>query len=198
MLLPTTLRDAWARLAANAMLSGLEALVTEHIVATLQRSERLQQALYEIADLAGSALEMGEVLARIHAVVGTLMTAENFYIVLYDDLSETLRFLYFVDAHDPWTADPEQELHVSEMPNSLTIALLRAGQPMLGPSAQLRRMHGVDDGNLLHGPDSADWLGFHCVATAGSVARSSCRATTGPTATARMTGRCWNSSPSTS
>jgi len=153
------IRAAWARLAANGLLAALEALATEHDVATLQRSERLQQALYEIADLAGSALEMGEVLARIHGVVGGLMTAENFYIVLYDDLSETLRFLYFVDALDPWIADPEQELHVSEMPNSLTIALLREGQPMLGPSAQLRRAHGVDDGNLLHGPDSADWLG---------------------------------------
>ena len=150
---------AWARLAADGLLSALDALASRHVVATLQRSERLQQALYEIADLAGSALEVGEVLARIHGVVGGLMTAENFYIVLYDDLSETLRFLYFVDALDPWVADPEQELHVSDMPNSLTIALLREGQPMLGPSAQLRRAHGVDDGDLLHGPDSADWLG---------------------------------------
>ncbi|WP_425491198.1 EAL domain-containing protein [Luteimonas fraxinea] len=150
---------SWARLAANSLLAALDALATDHIVATLQRSERLQQALYEIADLAGSSLEMGEVLARIHGVVGGLMTAENFYIVLYDDLSETLRFLYFVDALDPWVADPEQELHVSDMPNSLTIALLRGGQPMLGPSAQLRRAYGVDDGDLLHGPDSADWLG---------------------------------------
>lgn len=150
---------AWVRLAANGLLAALDALATEHVVATLRRSERLQQALYEIADLAGSSLEMGDMLARIHGVVGGLMTAENFYIVLYDDLSETLRFLYFVDALDPWIADPQQELHVSDMPNSLTIALLRGGQPMLGPSAQLRRTYGVDDKKLLHGPDSADWLG---------------------------------------
>nr|WP_255692421.1 EAL domain-containing protein [Luteimonas sp. XNQY3] len=150
---------AWARLAANGLLAALDALATDQVVATLRRSERLQQALYEIADLAGSSLEMDDVLARIHGVVGGLMTAENFYIVLYDDLSETLRFLYFVDALDPWTADPGQELHVSDMPNSLTLALLREGQPMLGPSAQLRRAHGVDDDELLHGPDSADWLG---------------------------------------
>lgn len=153
------IRSAWARLAANGLLAALDAMAAEHDVAMLQRSERLQQALYEIADLAGSSLEMGEVLARIHGVVGGLMTAENFYIVLYDDLRETLRFLYFVDALDPWVADPEQELHVNDMPNSLTIALLREGQPMLGPSAQLRRAHGVADSELLHGPDSADWLG---------------------------------------
>ncbi|MET0328269.1 MAG: EAL domain-containing protein [Luteimonas sp.] len=150
---------AWARLAANGLLAALDALATAHDVATLRRSERLQQALYEIADLAGSSLEMQEVLARIHGVVGSLMTAENFYIVLYDDLRETLRFLYFVDALDPWVAEPEQELHVSDMPNSLTIALLREGQPMLGPSAVLRRTLGVADGEMLHGPDSADWLG---------------------------------------
>lgn len=150
---------AWAQLAADALLTALDALTAEHVVAHLRRSERLQQALYEIADLAGSALEMDDVLSRIHAVVGGLMTAENFYIVLYDDLSETLRFLYFVDRFDPWVAEPERDLRVQDMPNSLTIALLREGQPMLGPSAQLRRLHGVPDGDHSHGPDSADWLG---------------------------------------
>ena len=37
---------------------------------SLEKSERLQQALYEIADLAGSDLEMADMLRRIHAVVG--------------------------------------------------------------------------------------------------------------------------------
>lgn len=153
------MRAAWSRLAAGSLMAAIDALATEGDVSALRRSERLQQALYEIADLPGSALEMPEVLARIHAVVGGLMTAENFYIVLYDDLSETLRFLYFVDERDPWTADPEQELHVSDLPNSLTIALLRAGVPMMGPSAQLRAVHGVHEGDVLQGPDSADWMG---------------------------------------
>ncbi|WP_233198708.1 bifunctional diguanylate cyclase/phosphodiesterase [Luteimonas rhizosphaerae] len=155
-------RDAWAALAITSATLALESTRAALRLDALRRSERLQQALYEIANLAGSTLEMRDVLARIHAVVGRLTMARNFYIVLFDDLRDTLRFLYFVDERDPWIADPEQELHVSDMPNSLTIALLRRGQPMLGPSAVLRAEFdiGLDAGDAgRHGPDSADWLG---------------------------------------
>ena len=127
-------------------------------IEALQKAQRLQQALYEIADLAGSGLEMQEMLARIHDVVGGLMYAENFYIVLYDDIRETVRFLYFADRLDPYVAEPEVETAIAEMPNSLTVALLRHGKPLLGPSARLRHEMGVQI-DLRHGPDSADWLG---------------------------------------
>lgn len=151
--------SVWLALALQAAASAIDALRAELRLDQLRRSERLQQALYEIADLAGSTLEMDEVLRRIHRVVGGLTTAENFYIVLYDDLRDTMRFLYFVDERDPWTADPDEELALDAMPHSLTIALLRDGQPMLGPSAELRRRYGVSDAESVHGPDSADWLG---------------------------------------
>src|SRR5690606_11018164 len=47
---------------------------------------------------------------------------------------------------------------LAEMPTSLTVAMLRHGQPMLGSSEQVRRTLGVDT-DPGHGPDSADWLG---------------------------------------
>ncbi len=154
--------DAWAALAVASTAMAFESARMELRLESLRRSERLQQALYEIANLAGSSLDMQEVLTRIHAVVGRLTMARNFYIVLFDDLRETLRFLYFVDELDPWVADPDQELHVSEMPSSLTIALLRRGQPMLGPSAKLRAEFDIDIEDpdaRRHGPDSVTWLG---------------------------------------
>ena len=138
-------------LVARAELAGVQ-------IRSLRKSERLQQALYEIADLAGSTLEMREMLARIHALVASLMSAENFYIVLYDDVRESIRFLYFADQNDPWQADPDAELPLSEMPNSLTAALLRHGQPLMGPSDVIRTRLGVPR-EARHGPASADWLG---------------------------------------
>ena len=124
---------------------------------SLQRSELLRQALYEIADLAGSNLEMPVMLRRVHSIVGELMYAENFYIVLYDDARRTMRFLYFVDQIDPWVNDPDEEIPVTD-DNTLTMRLLRNGETMRGPSAELRERFGMarDDAN---GPDSADWLG---------------------------------------
>ena len=97
----TPLRDAWQAMARRAVAASLEAWQSRSRIATLEKSERLQQALYEIADLAGSQLEMHEMLRRIHAVVGGLMYAENCFIVLYDEARQSLRFLYFADRHDP-------------------------------------------------------------------------------------------------
>ena len=127
-------REAWRALARRLVSATIAAAQAEARIESLRKSERLQQALYEIADLAGSGLEMEEMLKRIHGVVGGLMSAANFYIVLYDDVRATLRFLYFADQLDPWVAHPEVETPVAEMPNSLTVALLRVAdqlEPML-------------------------------------------------------------------
>lgn len=152
------LRQGWQSMARRAVTASLEAWQAQARIATLEKSERLQQALYEIADLAGSSLEMHEMLRRIHAVVGGLMYAENCFIVLYDEVRQTLRFLYFADRHDPYIADPTHEIPVSEVPTSLTMALLRHGEPLLGPSAALRARLQIPQ-DPVHGPDSEDWLG---------------------------------------
>ena len=152
------MQAAWIALARRLATSAMSAAVAQAGIDQLQKSERLQQALYEIADLAGSGLEMGEMLGRIHAVVAKLMLAENFYIVLYDDVRDTIRFLYFADQHDPYVADPEEEMPADEMGTSLTVAMLRQGQPQMGPSEQIREILDVPR-DPQHGPDSADWLG---------------------------------------
>lgn len=127
-------------------------------IVSLEKSKRLQQALYEIADLAGTDLEMSEMLRRIHAVVNSLMYAENCYIVLYDDQRRSVRFLYFADQKDPYIAEPERDFSEEEMANSMTFALLRHGQPLRGPSTVIRQKLGVIR-DPSHGPDSLDWLG---------------------------------------
>ena len=151
-------RAAWLALAQRTVTSNLAAARAQARAESLEKSERLQQALYEIADLAGSDLEMVDMLHRIHGVVAGLMYAENFYIVLYDDELATMRFLYFADQVDSYVADPERDIRADEMPNSLTLALLRHGEPVLGSSDVVREQLGVavDQG---HGPDSEDWLG---------------------------------------
>jgi len=156
--LPRALRDGWLALARNTIDATFAGARANLRIEGLRKSERLRQALYEIADLSGASTDMQDMLARIHAIVGTLMPAENFYIVRYDDVREVVRFLYFVDQRDTWVAEPDEDIPVSTMPNSLTVAMLRQGQPMLGPSAEVRRQLGVAKDEA-HGPDSADWLG---------------------------------------
>ena len=157
---PLALADAQAfTVLARALVGATLDTARAHArIVSLEKSKRLQQALYEIADLAGTDLEMSEMLRRIHAVVNSLMYAENCYIVLYDDQQRTVRFLYFADQKDPYVAEPEREFSDEEMANSMTFALLRHGQPLRGPSSVIRQKLGVIR-DPSHGPDSLDWLG---------------------------------------
>ena len=50
-----------------------------------QVSERVEAALYRIAEAASAASDLQAFYREVHATVGTLMSAENFYIALYDD-----------------------------------------------------------------------------------------------------------------
>jgi len=124
----------------------------------LKKSERLQVALYAIADLASSELDMAEMLPRLHAVVGALMYAKNFFIALYNAERDALRFMYFADTHDSAVWGPEQEVPAASIRGSLTLQVIRRGRSAMGPSAQLQAELGLEP-DTSAGPDSADWLG---------------------------------------
>ncbi len=131
---------------------------SEQRIDSLRQSERLQQSLYEIADLSGGNQDMQDMLRRIHAIVGDLMYAENCYIVLYDEYRQKIRFLYFVDKLDTFVNDPDVELDFDQADANLTVALLRTGESMRGPSTELQSQHGIP-WEQSNGPDSMDWLG---------------------------------------
>jgi signal transduction histidine kinase len=140
----------------------LEARQLRSSVRRFEKAERLQRALYAIADLAGSEEEQPEVLRQMHRIVGGLMYAENFFIVLYDAARKTLRFAYFADTKDPDIPDPNQDMPESEFANSLTVALLHQATPLMGSSAELSRKHGLPSDDSA-GPDSEAWLGVPMV-----------------------------------
>src|SRR5437667_11138439 len=87
--------------ALRERVSELEALESEH-----RRSEQVQDALYRIAEIASAAQDMQEFYAEIHRIVGELMDAENFYIVLYDEERQLMNWPFFVDEVDTDIPDP--------------------------------------------------------------------------------------------
>ncbi|MGH8029386.1 MAG: GAF domain-containing protein, partial [Arenimonas sp.] len=127
-------------------------------VERLANAERLQRALFAISDTAAADHDAAEMLHGLHQIVGRLMYAENFYIVRYDAAADSFRFIYFADTQDPDVPDPDEVLRASDIANSLTLALVRHGKPLRGPSTEIRQMLGVARDESL-GPDSEDWLG---------------------------------------
>lgn len=123
----------------------------------LSHSGTLQQALFEISELSVSQREMPELLRGIHAIVNTLMLAENLYIVRYSAAQDTLRFLYYADVKDTDTPEIGRDFPFSERATSLTGHLIRGGRALMGSPAELQRQ--VEGPLTLMGADCEDWLG---------------------------------------
>ncbi len=154
-------RPAWDEFVALLAARVRDLLDAENLRLAVQRSERakhVQRALFAIATMAASDLEMPEMLRGIHEVIAELMYAENFFITLYMPETESLRFLYLRDSVDTTPTNLEVDLPVNSIPNSLTVAMIRSGESQMGPSAEIRRRFGLGFNPEL-GPESEDWLG---------------------------------------
>jgi diguanylate cyclase (GGDEF)-like protein len=162
---PAPSGDAWGILAEVLRTWILHHRQTQALsaqVVALKRAERIQRALFAMADMASGDLEMPRMLSGIHEILGGLMYAENLAIVRYDPERATMRFMYFVDAEDTVVFDAEAEIPLADLEHSLTLAVIRDGEVARGPSAVLRERLGVPFVDEL-GPDSADWLGVPMV-----------------------------------
>ncbi len=130
----------------------------ESLLLETRDRERLQRALYAISDLAGRDIDTVHMLRNAHRILRTLMYARNFFVALYDRDTRTMRFPYFADEHKIELPGPDEAVPESAMPNSLTVALLHHGRPLMGPSAEIRRTFDIEL-DPRRGPESVDWLG---------------------------------------
>src|SRR5213592_179583 len=107
--------------------SELEAADRDH-----RRSENVQDALYRIAELASAARDLQEFYRAIHAVVGELMNANNFYIALYDEERQLISWPYYVDELASDLPDPNHwDEFGSGHARGTTAYVLRTGTPQL-------------------------------------------------------------------
>ena len=120
-------------------------------VTEAKRGERIQLATYRISEAAHNAGSLQELFRAIHAIVGELMPAKNFYIALYDTASDLLTFPYYVDEYD-------SDFAAKRPGKGLTEYVLRTGEPLLVTpevQAELERRGQVE----LIGAPSIDWVG---------------------------------------
>ena len=113
---------------------GAQRLVAELEAADARRrrSEKVQSALFRIAELASAAQDMREFYRAVHSVVGELMYANNLYIALYDEERQLISFPYYVDEVDPDIPDPNQWDAFGEgEAKGPTAYVLRTGEPHL-------------------------------------------------------------------
>jgi diguanylate cyclase (GGDEF)-like protein/PAS domain S-box-containing protein len=131
---------------------GLPAVqVVMRDISARKRAERLQRALYRIAEISSSVQDMQGFYASIHQIVGELMYARNFYLALQDEAGRGLTFQYFVDEVDPSAPEIKQG-------KTLTEYVLRTSAPLLASPAVFERLVAAGEVEVVGAP-SVDWLG---------------------------------------
>lgn len=117
-----------------------------------KEAESRQAALYAIAEKSSVTKDLEEFYYSVHQIIKELMSAENFYIAIYDADNNILNFPYFIDEID--------EQPVRQTPrNGLTEYVLNSGEPLLAPPDVVERLiaeNKIDD----IGAPSVDWLGI--------------------------------------
>jgi PAS domain S-box-containing protein/putative nucleotidyltransferase with HDIG domain len=90
-----------------------------------KQAEALQEAVYRIASAAETALSVNDLFPQIHQIIFSVMPAENFFIALYDEPNNILRFPYFKDVQD----EPYRDQIAPG--KGLTSYVLRTGKSLL-------------------------------------------------------------------
>jgi len=101
----------------------------------LARLEAVQAILLEIGRKSGSCTDISEFLQSVHAALGRIMYAANFFVALSDHEgpANQVRFVYFVDEVD--AAPPKDELFELADGESPTAAVIASGRPIVMTAA---------------------------------------------------------------
>lgn len=123
-----------------------------------QKNDDLQArytALFRLNQLSQECDELNHFYRQVHKTIASLMTAENLFIVLYDQTFSTLEFVYYVDEIDECPVD---KIDFQDYEGSFTNLVIESKQSLLVTPAieeQLRENGLVKS----FGVPGTDWLG---------------------------------------
>lgn len=112
-------------------------------------------ALITLNRLAQECDDLSHFYPQVHRSISSLMTAENFYIVTYDQTFSTLEFVYYVDEKDE---GPSGVIDYHDYAGSLTALIIDSAQPFLITPELLKQLQ--DSGKvIIQGTTGTDWMG---------------------------------------
>ena len=119
----------------------------------LLHSNKIQTALYKIAEATNSSHSLDEFFKRIHAIVGELMYANNLFIALHDEATDMLSYPYHVDEY----ADTFPPRPMGSECN-LTSFIIRTGKTITHGQAEFLAAQATGD-YVLKGTPNEDGIG---------------------------------------
>ncbi len=95
----------------------------------LERSSKVQNVLFEIAELVFNADTLEEFYSGVHRCIATLTFAENFYITLRSEDEQSLEFPYYVDEYEGCV--PDGLMPIDQDEPTITSYVMRENKPSL-------------------------------------------------------------------
>lgn len=131
-------------------LSQLQLLKEQH-----QSLQLRYTALFHLNQLSQECDVLDSFYPQVHRTIASLMTAENFYIVSYDQTFSILEFVYHVDEKD---SPPEGAIDYDDLSGSFTHLVIESMQPLLITPTLEKQLH--EHGKIkMYGSAGTDWLG---------------------------------------
>lgn len=102
------------------------------------KSELLQESLYRISELANDAsFNINVFYAKVHNIIGQLIHASNFFIAKYDQLSDTIEYVYVVDEE---SNQPEGFFQKKKLPDHYSKLVIREQKTILLSKQEMKKL----------------------------------------------------------
>jgi PAS domain S-box-containing protein len=99
-----------------------------------KKAEHIREALFKISETAFTSPDMPSLFKKIHEIVGTLMSAKNLFIAMYNEKDDLISFPYYVDQYN-------KPRETSKLKNGITEYIMRAGEAVLITIDKLRELN---------------------------------------------------------
>jgi PAS domain S-box-containing protein len=134
-------------------LGGRPCMLTVGIdISERRRRDQVQAATYEISQAVLGGDDLPALLAKVHHIIGGLISAKNFYVALLNADRSILSFPYFVDELSPQPA-PRPPRH------GITEFVMETREPLLGTYGEISARIARAGTYTPSGHPSAQWLG---------------------------------------
>ena len=126
------------------------------LVARYKHTKSVQYALLQLSELASTVTDMDTFYAAMHGVIGKLLHAENFYVVLVDSQTDRYTPVYFSDKEDFAVLE---QLSSSVFSQGLTGYVYRTGKSLLCDLDDVKALAAKGE-VVMHGAMSSHWMGI--------------------------------------
>ncbi|AZQ85749.1 EAL domain-containing protein [Colwellia sp. Arc7-635] len=141
-------------------LADSNADLAKESIALLNKYQKLEDrytALFTLNQLSVDCANLSSFFEQVHHSIAAVMSANNFYIVLYDQTFSTLEFVYHVDEKDVME---QRTFPLSDFKGSMTNYVIETGKALLATPEvikQLEQDNKIDTAGI--GTAGIDWLG---------------------------------------